>query len=138
MIRSREGMDRTLMSAFVVDPMDAQRPRKMFVGPLLCLWALVQRIRASQGKKLEKSLTKARTKENEHMARWYGPNLDASLCCGPDGCPKAVLNVARAIALPLGAWSANSCLRGGKASKVTNKGQIEGNGQPNAMVGNKH
>ena len=102
----RDGMDRTLMSAFVVDPMDAQRPRQMFVGPLLGLWALAQRIGASQGKKLEKALTKARTKENEHMARGYGPNLDVSLCCGPNGRPKAAPNVCRAMALPLGAGTA--------------------------------
>ena len=114
------------MSAFGVDPMDAPRLQQMFVGPLLCLWALAQRIGASQGKKLEKSLTKARTKENEHMARWYGPNLDVSLCCEPNGCPKAATNVCRAIALPLGAGAAYSCLTRPKAREVTNKSQIEG------------
>ena len=122
----RDGMDRTLMSAFVVDPMDAQRPRQMFDRPLLCLWALAQRIRASQGQKLEKALTKARTKENEHMARWYGPNLDVSLCCGPNECPKAATNVCRAITLPLGAGAAYLCLTRQKAREVTNKSKNEG------------
>ena len=98
----------------------------MFAGPLLCLWALVQRIRASQGQKLEKSLTKARTKENEHMVRWYGPNLDVSLCCGPNGCPKAATNVCRAITLPLGAGTAYPRLTRQKASEGTNKSQNEG------------
>ena len=47
------------MSAFVVDPMDAQKPWQVSLGPLLCLWALGQQIRASDVAKLAKSLTKA-------------------------------------------------------------------------------
>ena len=91
------------------------------------LWALAQRIRASQGQKLEKSLTKARTKENEHMARWYGPNLDVSLCCGPNGCPKAAPNVSRAIASPLGAGRTDLRLICGKASKSTTEARMKEN-----------
>ena len=55
--------EQTQMSAFVVDPMDAQKPWQVSLGLLLCLWALGQRIRASDAAKLAKSLTKAKSKE---------------------------------------------------------------------------
>ena len=58
-----DGREQTLMSAFVVDPMDAQKPWQVSLGLLLCLWALGQRIRASDAAKLAKSLTKAKSKE---------------------------------------------------------------------------
>ena len=85
-----------------------------------------------------KPLIEARVKENEHMARCWGTNADVSLCCGPNGCPKAVANVTRAIASPLGARKIYSPLSSSKASEVTNKSQIEQNGWHGATIGNKH
>ena len=58
------------MSAFVVDPMDAQKPWQVSLGLLVCLWALGQRIRASEVAKLAKSLTKAKSKEMGNQMRW--------------------------------------------------------------------
>ena len=47
------------MSAFDVDPMDAQKPWQVSLGPLLRLLALGQLICASDVAKLAKSLTNA-------------------------------------------------------------------------------
>ena len=64
-------------------------------------------------------------------------NADVSLCCGPNGCQKAVANVPRAISSPLSAGKNNSSLSTAKASEAPNKRHIEGNGRHNAMGGNK-
>ena len=65
-----DGTEQTLMRAFVVDPMDAQKPWQVSLGPLLRLWALGQRIRASDVAKIAKSLTKAKSKEMGNQMRW--------------------------------------------------------------------
>ena len=49
------------MSAFVVDPIDAQKPWQMSLVPLLRLWALEKYVRPSAAPKLAKSLTKAKS-----------------------------------------------------------------------------
>ena len=51
----------TQMSAFVVDPMDDQKPWQMSLAPLLHLWTLGQVIHISAAPKLAKSLTKAKS-----------------------------------------------------------------------------
>ena len=53
--------EQTQMSAFVVDPMDAQKPWQMSLGPLLCLWALEKYVHISAAPKLAKLLTKAKS-----------------------------------------------------------------------------
>ena len=57
---TRDDREQTQMSAFVVDPMDAQKPWQMSLGPLLRLGALEKYICLSAAPKLAKSLTKAK------------------------------------------------------------------------------
>ena len=65
----RDDREQTKMSAFVVDPMDAQKPWQMSLGPLLHLWALGQGIHISAAPKLAKSLTKAKSNKMGGMTR---------------------------------------------------------------------
>ena len=109
------------MSAFAVDPMDAQKPWQVSLGPLLRLGALEKYIHISAAPKLAKSLTKAKLNKMGGTAQRWGTKADVSLCCGPNGCPKAVANVTRAIASPWDAGKIYSHLSSSKASKVPNK-----------------
>ena len=59
-VARRDDREQTQLSAFVVDPMDAQKPWQMSLGPLLHLWALEKYIRSSEAPKLAKSPTKAK------------------------------------------------------------------------------
>ena len=78
------------MSAFLVDPMDAQKPWQRSLGPLLRLWTLGQRIHF-----LAPKLAKSPTKPNDQMEGNGGHDAmlginsaDVSLPCGPNGCLK--------------------------------------------------
>ena len=66
------------MSAFVVDPVDAQKPWQMSLGPLLRIWALGQGILISAAPKLVKSLA-------SHMEQngWHNVTIGNKHRCQP-------------------------------------------------------
>ena len=65
------------MTAFVVDPMDAQKPWQMSLGPLLRIWALGKYIRPSAAPNLAKSLTKTKSNKmvGKRLEKWQKPFL---------------------------------------------------------------
>ena len=94
----------------------------------------------SSSKASEESLTKAKsTNKMGRMTRRLGTNIDVSLCCGSNGCLKAVANATRAITLPLGAWSANLCRK--KLAKSLTKAksrEMRCGVSQDVMLENKH